>query len=189
MVLEREMGRGKGMAGSLNCLGDVARFQGDYAGARPYYEECLALSRAMGAKSFIAVSLHSLGHVALHQGDSRRAETLFAEGLALGRELGHQQEPPGRSPEVYIAEFLAGLAGVAAVDGAPDRAARLFGAAEAPLRASGHRIDLVDQGEYERNLAAVRAQMDTEAFAAAWAEGQAMTLEQAIAYGLERADA
>jgi hypothetical protein len=136
--------------------------------------------------------------MALHQGDSRRAETLFAEGLALVRELGRQLALPGEHRAAgahtrllgaqHIAEFLVGLAGVAAVDGAPDRAARLFGAAEAPLRASGDRFDLVDQGEYDRNLAAVRAQVDAEAFAAAWAEGQAMTLEQAIAYGLGRAE-
>jgi hypothetical protein len=31
----------------------------------------------------------------------------------------------------------------------------------------------------------VREQLDEAAFAAAWAEGQAMTLEQAIAYALE----
>ena len=74
---------------------------------------------------------------------------------------------------------------MAAIDGAPDRAARLFGAAEASLSASGDRLDLVDFGEDDRNLASLRAQVDTEVFAAAWAEGQAMTLEQSIAHGLE----
>lgn len=176
LALEREMGRRQALARSLNCLGDVARFQGNYAEAKTCYDECLALFRAMGAKPSIAVLLHSLGHVALHQGDSRRAQMLFVEGLSLEREFEHQQ---------HIGEFLAGLATVAAVDGAPDRAARLFGAAEASLSASGDRLDLVDFGEDDRNLASLRAQVDTEVFAAAWAEGQAMTLEQSIAHGLE----
>jgi len=35
---------------------------------------------------------------------------------------------------------------------------------------------------------AARPQLADASFAAAWAEGQAMTLEQAIAYALERSD-
>jgi tetratricopeptide (TPR) repeat protein len=159
LVLEREMGRGRGMAGSLNCLGDVARFQGDYAGARTYYEECLALCRAMGAKpnsqrsrpeTFamrgIAVSLHSLGHVALHQGDSRRAETLFAEASPWNgtRASAAYRRVPRRIGRSCGSRQRSG------------RAARLFGAAQAPLSASDDRLDLVDPGEDDRNLAAVR---------------------------------
>ncbi len=39
--------------------------------------------------------------------------------------------------------------------------------------------------ELDRDLAATRAQLDAAAFEAAWAEGQAMTLEEAMAYALE----
>ena len=39
---------------------------------------------------------------------------------------------------------------------------------------------------YERSVAAARAQLDEAAFAAAWAEGRAMTLEQAILFALDR---
>jgi hypothetical protein len=45
-------------------------------------------------------------------------------------------------------------------------------------------IDLVDQPEHERQVAVVRAQLDDAAFTAAWAEGQAMTLDQVIDYAL-----
>ena len=38
--------------------------------------------------------------------------------------------------------------------------------------------------EYERGVAAVRAQLDAPAFAAAWADGRALRLEQAIAEAL-----
>ncbi len=77
---------------------------------------------------------------------------------------------------------LLGLAGVASAQGQAARAARLFGAAGGdppPIPAHRH--------EWERNMAAVRAQLDEEAFAAAWAEGRAMALEQAIAYALRQA--
>ena len=39
--------------------------------------------------------------------------------------------------------------------------------------------------DYQRELDTVRAQFDDRTFAAAWAEGRAMTREQAIAYALE----
>jgi hypothetical protein len=41
---------------------------------------------------------------------------------------------------------------------------------------------LVD--EYERTVAETRAALGDAAFAAAWAEGRAMSLEQAVEYGL-----
>jgi hypothetical protein len=43
----------------------------------------------------------------------------------------------------------------------------------------------VDRGDYERDVALARAQLGEEAFVIAWATGQAMSLEQAIAYALE----
>jgi hypothetical protein len=42
---------------------------------------------------------------------------------------------------------------------------------------------------YDHALATCRAALDLEAFAAAWAAGQALTLEQAIASALEECDA
>jgi len=43
----------------------------------------------------------------------------------------------------------------------------------------------VHRREYERATTTVRAGLDTAAWDAAWAEGRAMTLEQAIAYALD----
>jgi hypothetical protein len=43
----------------------------------------------------------------------------------------------------------------------------------------------VDRPEYERDLAAAKVVLGEEAFAAAWAEGVAMSLQQAIDYALE----
>jgi hypothetical protein len=41
-----------------------------------------------------------------------------------------------------------------------------------------------DRKDYERYLASARAQLDEAAWEAAWQEGQAMTLEQAVEYAL-----
>ena len=42
-----------------------------------------------------------------------------------------------------------------------------------------------ERHEWERYVPATRAQLDEATFTAAWAEGQAMSLEQAVAYALE----
>ena len=64
------------------------------------------------------------------------------------------------------------------------RAARLFGAAETLRRAIGAALSPGARVDYDRDVAAVRAQLDEETFAMEWAEGQALTMEQAIEYAL-----
>jgi hypothetical protein len=80
---------------------------------------------------------------------------------------------------------MVGLAGIAAQ---PKRAARLLGAAQPALEAPRARWQSVLQIERERIEAAVRAQLDEAAFAAAWEEGRATALQdwdRAVAYALE----
>jgi tetratricopeptide (TPR) repeat protein len=176
LAIQRELEDKLGLPFTLNCLGEVLRCQGDYAGAGECYEESLALWRQLGIQEGVAGMLSNLGHVAQHQGDDRRAVAFFAESLALCRALGSQPS---------IAICLAGLAGVAGAAGQPERAARLFGAAEALLEAVDAHVLPADRADYERGVAAVRAALSAEAFAAAWAEGRALPLELAIALALE----
>jgi hypothetical protein len=61
---------------------------------------------------------------------------------------------------------------------------RLFGAAEALRKATERQLSVSEREEYERDLAVARSHLDERAFAAAWAEGQAMSLDQACAYAL-----
>jgi hypothetical protein len=43
----------------------------------------------------------------------------------------------------------------------------------------------VQRADYERAVAATRTQLDADTFAAEWAQGRAITLEQAMAYALD----
>lgn len=66
-----------------------------------------------------------------------------------------------------------------------EQAARLFGAEQA-LRESINAAPVPGiRADHEHTLSEVRAQMGEAAFAAAWAEGQAMSLEKTVAYALE----
>ena len=80
---------------------------------------------------------------------------------------------------------LIGLAGVATRRGDPERAARLFGAAEALDEAASVTPSFPPtQALYERDLANTRSKLDAQTFAAAWAEVRAMTPQEAVAEAL-----
>jgi tetratricopeptide (TPR) repeat protein len=176
LTLLEQVGDRRGRATLLIAIGEAARLRGDYTRAVALYDECLAQFRALGDTFLIALVLQNAGYVLLNQSDSARAGAYFTEGLVLSRELG--------SPPWMIVGCLVGLGGVAAARQQPERAARLFGAAIQDNTLSSV-MEPADQADTERCIAAARTQLDAATFAAAWAEGQAMTSEQAIGYALE----
>ena len=81
-----------------------------------------------------------------------------------------------------IAFNLEGLAGVVAGQGDAARAARLWGAAEAVRAVLGAPQPPADRAKFAPMVEA--AQVDPGTWAAAWAEGRALPVEQAIASAL-----
>ena len=162
--------------GSLQ-IGHLARAQGDDARAAACYDEALTLAQAGGYKDMIGSIRHNQAYLALHQGEYARAEASLVESLVVSRAT----EDWGQ-----VAYGVAVMGGVAVAQGQPERAARLLGAAEAWFDVPGHTIDPPERAEHDGYIAAARAQLGEEAFAAAWAAGQALTLEQAIAEALNR---
>jgi hypothetical protein len=128
----------------------------------------------MGNKRGLACALHNLAYLALHRSDVAGASAAFGESLRLFDELQFWG----------VTWSVAGLAGVAVVQGRAERAARLFATAESHLASYQGGWFRAHQIEIERNRARARALLSDEAWDAAYAEGLAMTLEQAIAYGL-----
>ncbi len=164
---------------ALANLGRVLRNQGNYERAAPLHVQSLALARSSGDKTFIALSLYDLAAVTLRRGDSTRAAEYYRESLGICREVGNRWVP---------AECLQGLAGVACAQQQYEKAARLFGAVEVSREAIGVR-PFPDETYHEVCIASTRGALGDAAFAAAWAEGRAMTLEQAIEYSLQGSEA
>jgi len=159
----------------LSGLGEVALRQGDLDRAKELLEESLAIKREIGDKWGIGVSLGTLGWIALRQADYGLATAILGESLQVRHEIGDKGG---------MAWCLERLAQVALENGQPEQATRIFGAAAA-LRASiGSVIDPVDQPAYERQLSDLGDELGLTVYTAAWDEGQAMTLEQAVAYVL-----
>jgi len=61
----------------------------------------------------------------------------------------------------------------------------LFGAAELLRESLRSRRDIDYQAEFAQHTNSTRVALGNAAFEAAWAEGRAMTLDQAIEYALE----
>jgi tetratricopeptide (TPR) repeat protein len=179
LALCQKSGNRHGIAQALQVLGNVLRMQGDYAQAAAHLVKSTALFRELGNKAMAASSLNRLGYVAEHQGDLPAMAAHFSESLALGNELGDKW---------IIAKNLIGLAGALTAQGQPQRAARLFGAAEALHDTIGQIMNPLDRTDYDRNVTAARTQLGEAAWEAGYAEGRAMSLEQAIAEGLRVAD-
>ena len=178
-ALARPTGDGWVLGHILWNRADLARRAGDPRLARRLLEEALALQRAHREPRGIGQTLARLGRVALAEGDAAAARRGLTQGLAVLRDAGYVWGLPPR---------LRDLAQVAEAQGHPARAARLWGAAAAQHQALlGRPLPAHEGPTLAQAAESLRARLGAAAFDAAWAEGQAMTLEQAVAYALEDA--
>ena len=117
----------------------------------------------------------NLGETAFYQGNYSQAEAFCTEGLTLAVETRSNSE---------TAEAIEGLAQLACAKEHYAQAGRLFGVAEKLRETLGFRYDRNERTHHEQGVASTRAALGEVALAAAWADGRAMTLEQAIEYAL-----
>jgi predicted ATPase/class 3 adenylate cyclase len=175
LALAREQGDTQGIASCLMNSGNVAKDQGDYEAAHLKFEESLVLQRALGNRWGIALALGYLADIAHRQGDQDTALPLYRESLLLTQELGDRRG---------LALSLEGMASVYGAQGKGRVGAILWGAAEAVREAIGAPISPKELARYREVVGAARSTFGEEAFAKAWEEGGAMSLEEAIDYAL-----
>ena len=175
LPLFRELGDKWGLARSFSCLGLVAMLRGDYERAKVSMEEGLSVSRESGDVYASGLALDQLALVALLQEDYGKAAILSKESLKLSRQSGIVHN---------IAFALHTSAALAGTRGQPVRSARLWGAAEALREAIGTAFSPMEQRVYEPYIVAARTQVDDAAWEAAWQEGRAMSMEEAVEYTL-----
>jgi DNA-binding NarL/FixJ family response regulator len=154
-----------------NRLGIELFERGDWDSARQHFEEALAHWRAQGHQWGVGTALANLAQCVRAQGDDERAAALYRESLPVAHRQGDKWG---------VIESLTGLAGIAGAHGQPGLAARLFAAAEAVRETIGLRLQRYVQSEFERAVDAVRKELGEDAFAAEWAAGKALSLDEAI---------
>lgn len=171
LAIKRELGNEWLIANSVMNLGLIASDQSDYASAYRLHQESLAIYRALDEKHGIAMASGNLGHVAMHLGRLDEARVWQAESLQLFKEVGDNDG---------LTECLERLAMLANANANFRRAAQLFGAASVLRKEAGTSLAPVEQAECDGALNATHAQLDAATFDTAWAEGQAMTMEQIV---------
>lgn len=165
----------RSLAAMLNNLAIVVKYLGDYARAMALLQESLAFKRARGDQLGVATSLTNLGNLALVQKDYVAAEAFFRESLLLRQALGDRKG---------ILPLLSGLAELAMAQGESVRSVCLYSAAAALRQTLDFPLTVGEQETYDRHIAMLRRQLDEADFAAAWAIGESMTLDQVVAYAL-----
>jgi DNA-binding NarL/FixJ family response regulator len=148
--------------------------QGQIIPAQPLFEESLVVLRELGDKRSVTMCLAGLADVALSREDPATARTLAEEAVTLSSEVGDRW---------FAAFSLDGLANAMLVAGQAEQSARLFGAAMAMRAAIGAALPAARQAVHQRCLPLLRTQLSEAALAAAWKQGQNLTLEQILAIG------
>jgi tetratricopeptide (TPR) repeat protein len=178
LVIWRELNVQGELAFTLFDLGSAMREQGEYRAAHAILAESLAIARKWGSNPYITLALADLGMVAGELGDWEQAAAHLTEGLRVSCE-------GEAGDQLLIARCLTGLGRVALARARPARAARLLGTAAARRAACSFSAWPCERRECARYVSAARGQLDEAEFAAAWSEGEAMPLDQAIALALQ----
>ncbi len=180
LALSRTIGDKRNTAGTLHNLGEVERQRDNYERAKALGMESIALWREIKDDWNLSMVVGWVGLLEVWSGDEPDlAERFLKDALALEKELGNW------AYGAYCLESFAGLAGARA-QGA--RAARLWGAAEALRTSIGAPRPLDARLLYEPSMAAARAQLGEAAWEAAFAEGMALSAEEAAEYALGEGD-
>lgn len=197
------LGWGTTIGDALVGLGDAAREQGDGREAAAAYSEAATLYRSAGDRlaAALARALSRLAETNLELDDWAAADISATESLAIARDTG----------EIGSSDIVRALgvhAALAAIRRMPARALRLGGAAaairhchaafqdtpgrharERPLTylppSFQPRDVAAGRQTLERLLAVASEALSADEQAAAWAEGQSLSVEQAIACALD----
>jgi len=213
--LYRELGHLSGIADVLNILGTLAIGQEDYDTACPLLEESLAIEDLLGSRKSSSILMH-LGLLHFRRGDDQQARTYLEKSLSLSQQTGEyhlsywilahlgyvclKEGELARAGKLFVKSLrqfqpmekigvdytLEGLASLAVSQKQPARAVRLFAWTEATRAAMQHPRPPIEQAEVARDMAAIREMINEEAYTAAYSEGKAMTMDEAIAYALEK---
>jgi predicted ATPase/class 3 adenylate cyclase len=157
------------LAWALKELGDVDR-------ARALNDENLSRARSLGNERLTAFMLDSVASDAEQEGRIEDALAMLKESLPLRCAL--------RDP-FHTADTLSRFASALASAGSAGTAVSLLAFSEKLLREAGLAVPAWAAKSREKTLDAAQGQLDELAFARAWEQGRALTLDEAVAVALD----
>jgi tetratricopeptide (TPR) repeat protein len=148
-----------------------ARFNGRFAEARTQFPPLISTFRGMGDHHRSNMICSELAHMDRLEGNFERALPQYRETVVEWKRLGHR---------AAVANQFECFAFIAKAQEQPERAAILLGAAEALRELINIDMSPMEQIEYKREVADLKAHMDEKDFSAAWSKGRNMTMDEAV---------
>jgi predicted ATPase/transcriptional regulator with XRE-family HTH domain len=166
LEIYRRLGKPSAVARVLGSLGQAQLRQGAYDEAEKSYGEALEIRQQLREEHGISHSLHGLGQCALLRGDLPQAEKMFQEALRLRYRWGHRR---------HLSNTFDLLGKLRVAQGNIPEGVRLMGLARGMWREMGLREIGTDE-----HMAAARTVLGDELMAQYLAEGETLSVEQAL---------
>jgi len=175
LLRHRRIGQAWGIALTLHNQGTRYILQRNFTAAESVLAKSQELYSAGGMEKPAIGLNHELGIIAMEHGEYARAHTLLHQVLL------HEQE---RGSPRYLLPVLESVVQLAAKQTHFCVALRLAGAICAQRRQVNLVMPPVEKQLFDEVVVTARRQLNEEAAAIAWARGEAMTLDEAVAYAL-----
>ncbi len=160
----------------LLSIGMTESAHGNYLAAKQIFEDGRNIFKRIRNIGFQRIMQSELGHIARHTGNLGEAKAIYQGTIRAWRESGNRGA---------IANQLECFGFLAITGEEPQRAIKLFSTAQALREKAQSPRTEQEQIEYDQSVAQLRAMLPETEFNALWAEGRAMTMEQAIQFALD----
>jgi tetratricopeptide (TPR) repeat protein len=157
---------------SLFGMARVAGVMGDLATARAKFLQSADLARKIGNKRQMYSCYSELAHVLRENGELDEPLTIYRDLLPKWKDLGHR---------AAVAHELECIAYILMKKQRFRQAATLLGAAESLRKMIDAVPTLMEQTEYEKEVAALREKIHDSEFKTAWEKGQKLNMDEVIA--------
>lgn len=161
---------------ATDCLAWVYHELGDSEHAQALYEDNLRLAHATSNRRMEAYSRDQLARLALAEGQIQEALHMLKQSLSVYRELDAPME---------LAESLGYFAAAAEKAGRVETATRLLAGSRARYEEVGVEVPYWLLKRDETTLERIHEQLDDDAFERLWADGHALTRDEAVALAFE----
>ena len=176
LALFRELDDPHWIARTLWALANAIYFMEDIEGSRQPLEESVTLFRRAGDQFGLGWAQHTLGLVNFRTGHLEAARAAWSEMLRI---FAAAEDVTG------VGTALSNFRSLAVEAGDAVRALRLGGASAAVVLRTGSDLTTFIEEMEGRTERVASLAVDRATAEAAWAAGQAMTMDEAVAYALE----
>jgi len=171
----RRSGNPSAIAFTAISQGRVSGYLGHLDEARTWFRKASEHAEETGDRGQQLVARSELAHALRRAGEIDEAESEYRSTIHAWGHLGNRGA---------IANQLECVAFIAQARGDGTRAAHLLGAAEALREVAESGMMSIERAEYDAELSRLRGDIDADALARAWAEGRAMTMDEAVGLAL-----